>query len=68
MNRTTAGKFRTSIALDPETHAWLSAQATGYRGMGDLIEKLVHERRTVEGLETRLERIELVVGRLDKCL
>ena len=62
MNRTTAGKFRTSIALDPETHAWLSAQATGYRGIGDLIEKLVHERCTVEVLKTQLDRIEHLIG------
>jgi len=63
MNQTTAGKFRTSIAIDAETHAWLSAQATGYRGIGDLIEKLVRERRTVEGLEIRLDRIEQLITR-----
>jgi hypothetical protein len=62
MSKTTAGKFRTSIALDPDTHAWLSAQATGYRGIGNVIEKLVHDRRTVEGLKTQLDRIERLIG------
>jgi hypothetical protein len=62
MSKTTAGKLRTSIALDPDTHAWLSAQANGYRGIGNLIEKIVHERRTVEGLRAQLDRIEQLVG------
>ena len=57
MNMTTSGKVRTSVALDVDTHSWLAAQATGYRGIGDLIEKLVRERRLVEGLEKRIEQL-----------
>jgi|RhiMetdeSRZDD1v2_1073273.scaffolds.fasta_scaffold5025060_1 hypothetical protein len=57
MSTTTSGKIKTSIAIDPETHTWLTAHATGWRGIGDLIEKLVRERRLVEGLEQRIEQL-----------
>jgi hypothetical protein len=57
MTFTTSGKVRTSIALDQETHTWLTEHATGWRGIGDLIEKLVRERRLVEELEKRIEHL-----------
>jgi hypothetical protein len=57
MTFTTSGKIRTSIALDKDTHAWLTERATGWRGIGDLIEKLVRERRLVEGLEARIDQL-----------
>jgi hypothetical protein len=57
MTFTTSSKIRTSIALDKDTHTWLTERATGWRGIGDLVEKLVWERRLVEKLEMRIEQL-----------
>ena len=58
---TSCGRVRTSIAVTPEAHAWLTKQARGVRGIGELIENLIASKRTTDALDKRFDRIEALL-------
>jgi hypothetical protein len=58
MTYTSSGRVATTLALRPETREWLKSRSYGPRGLADVVDVLVQEKRLLEPFEKRVSTLE----------